>query len=84
MRLNVWAFARAVGLVAAVVFTICAFIVAIAPETTAAFIGYLLHINLDNLTRPISWPSYLAGLVGVSLVTALSASAVVWFYNRLA
>lgn len=83
MKLNVWPFSFSVGTVTAVVFTICAFFVAIAPEATAALIGYLLHINLANLTRPITWASYLAGLVGVSLVAALSAAAIAWLYNRL-
>ena len=51
------AFGLAVGIVMAAAFTICAFFVAVAPEATAAVIGYLLHINLAGLTRSISWAS---------------------------
>lgn len=81
MKLKVWAFARAVGLVSAVVFTICAFFVAIAPEATADVIGYLLHINLFGLTRFISWGSYVAGVLAVGIGTTLWAAAVAKLYN---
>ena len=83
MKLNVWAFARAAGIVTAVVFTICAFFVAVAPEATAAFFGYLFHVDLTALVRPISWRSFFAGLLGSSFGMALSAGAVAWLYNRM-
>jgi hypothetical protein len=63
MKLNILAFGLAVGSVVAVAFTICAFFVALAPEATAAFIGYLPHINLSGLTRPISWGNYFVGVL---------------------
>jgi 2TM family of unknown function (DUF5676) len=47
MKLNVRGFSIAVGAVIAAAFSVCAFFVAVAPEATAAFIGYLLHINLQ-------------------------------------
>ena len=75
MKLNVWAFGLAVA------FTICAFFVAVAPEATASFIGYLLHINLSGLTRPIRWGSYFAGVLVVGIWTALWAAAVAELYN---
>jgi hypothetical protein len=59
MKLNVGGFGLAVGIVVAAAFTICAFFVALAPEATADFIGYLLHIDLSGLARPISWGSTL-------------------------
>jgi hypothetical protein len=46
MKLDVWGFGLAVGAVVAAAFTICAFFIAIAPQATTEFIGYLLHINL--------------------------------------
>ncbi len=81
MKLDVWAFGFAVGIAVAVAFTICAFFVAIAPEATAAFIGYLLHINLSGLSRSITWASYVAGVLGVCIWTALWAAAVAKLYN---
>jgi 2TM family of unknown function (DUF5676) len=81
MKLNVWGFGLAVVAVVATAFTICAFFVAVAPEATAEFIGYLLHINLSGLSRPISWPSYIAGVFGVGLWTGLWAAAAAKLYN---
>ena len=83
MKLDVWAFAIAVGGITAVVFTICAFFVAIAPEATSAFVGYLFHVDLTGLARAISWGSFFAGLLGTSLGMAFLAGAVAGFYNRL-
>jgi hypothetical protein len=83
MKLDIWPFSLAVGLVTAVVFSICAFFVAVAPEATMASFSYLLHVDLTGLARSITWGSYLAGLVAVSLGAAISAALVAWLYNRL-
>ncbi len=81
MKLNIRAFALAVGAAVAAVFSICAFFVAIAPEATAEFIGYLLHIDLTGLSRPISWGSYVAGVLGLSIWMGLWAGVVAALYN---
>ena len=81
MKFNVRAFALAVGSITAAAFSICAFFVALAPEATAEFIGYLLHINLTGLSRPISWGSYLAGVLGVGIWSGLWAGVVAAVYN---
>jgi hypothetical protein len=69
------AFGLAVGIAVAAAFTICSLFVAVAPEATAEFIGYLLHINLAGLTRPISWASYFAGALALGIWTGLWAGA---------
>jgi hydrogenase/urease accessory protein HupE len=81
MKLNVRAFGLAVGIAIAAAFTICPFFVAVAPEATADFIGYLLHINLFGLTRPVTWTSYFAGVVAVGIWTALWAGVAAKLYN---
>ena len=83
MKLNVGGFSIAVGTVLAAAFSVCAFFVAVAPEATAAFLGYLLHINLAGLTRPLSWPSYFAGVLAVGVWTGLWAGVVAGLYNFL-
>ena len=83
MKLNVWVFGLTVGSVIAAAFTICSFFAAVASEATASFIGYLLHINLSGLMRPISWTSYFAGVIGLGIWTALWAAAVAKSYNLL-
>jgi Flp pilus assembly protein protease CpaA len=81
MKLNVWGFGLAVGSVVAVSFSICAFFVAVAPEATEEFIGYLLHSNLSGLTLAISWRSYIAGVLGAGIWTGLWAAAAARLYN---
>lgn len=81
MTLNAYAFGLAVGVVVAAAFTICSFFVAVAPEATAEFIGYLLHFNLAGLTRSISWASYFAGVVGLGIWSGLWAAAAAQIYN---
>ena len=83
MKLNVRGFSIAVGAVLAAAFSVCAFFVAVAPEATPAFLGYLLHINLAGLTRPLSWPSYFAGVLAVGVWTGLWAAVVAGLYNFL-
>lgn len=81
MKPNVWEFGGAVGIAVAAAFTICAFFVAVAPDATAAFIGYLFHIDLSGLTRSITWGSYFAGVLGVGIWTALWAAVAAKLYN---
>ena len=83
MKLSVWALSLSVGFVTAALFTICAFFVALAPQATAAFIGYLFHIDLTGLTRAISWGSFFAGLLFSGLGMALSSAVAAGLYNRL-
>jgi|InoplaM3SPM_1038593.scaffolds.fasta_scaffold20815_2 uncharacterized protein DUF5676 len=82
MKLYIWAFGLSVGVVVAAAFTVCAFFVAVAPEATAAVIGYLLHINFAGLSRSITWASYFAGVVAIAVWTGLWAAAAAQIYNR--
>lgn len=83
MEIKASAFGLAVGIVVAAGFTICAFFVAVAPEATAAVIGYLLHINLAGLSRSIGWASYFAGVLAVAIWTRLWVAAAAQMYNLL-
>lgn len=83
MKINIWPFSLSVGVVTAAAFTICAFFVALAPEATAAFFSYLLHIDLTKLGRAVTWGSFFAGFVTVGVGSALWASIVAWLYNRM-
>ena len=81
MNLKASAFGLAVGVVVAAAFTVCSFFVAIAPEATAAVIGYLLHVNLAGLTRSIRWASYFADVVGSGIWAGLWATIAAAIYN---
>lgn len=83
MKLNTGAVFWAVAFVAAVSYIVCAALVAIAPEATSQFLGWIMHIDLSSLSRHITWWSFFAGMVWYGLVAGALASASAWAYNRL-
>lgn len=83
MRLELRAFALAGGLTAAVLFTICAAAVAVAPGATTAFAGSLIHADLTGFMRTLTWGNFALGLVTWTLGTAVVFGFVAGAYNRL-
>jgi hypothetical protein len=83
MRLDTRAFAIAAGATAAVLFTICALAVAIAPGSTTAMFGYLVHMDLSALPRTLTLASFVGGLICWTVGTALTFALVATIYNRL-
>lgn len=82
MRIDPRSFGFAAGLTAAVIFVLCAIAVAIAPGSTTAFAGFLLHIDLSGMSRSIGWGSFVGGLVAWSVGTGLTFGLTAWLYNR--
>ena len=83
MRLDARAFGIAAGTVAAALFTICALAVTIAPEPTTALAGYLVHMDLSQMSRTLTLGSFIGGLVIWSLGTAVSFGCAAAMYNWL-
>ena len=83
MKVDTRAFALAAGATAAVLFTICALAVAIAPGPTTALFGYLIHTDLATLPRTLTLASFVIGLIGWTLGTALTFGLAASIYNRL-
>jgi 2TM family of unknown function (DUF5676) len=54
MRLDARAFGLAAGGTAGVLFILCALAVAIAPEATTAFAGYLIHLDVSGMSRALT------------------------------
>ncbi len=83
MKLNIRAFTGATAIVTAVLFTLCALLIALAPGAAYAAFSFLFHVDLTNLAYPMGWSGYLGGLViwvpGMGLVAAAGA----WLYNLL-
>lgn len=71
------------GLVAAATFTICGALVAFVPGTLTSLIGWLLHIDLSSMARPISAASFVAGLILISLFVGTVVGSTSAIYNRL-
>jgi hypothetical protein len=83
MRLDARAFGLAAGAMAAVLFTICALAVAIAPGPTTAFAGYLIHTDLSSMSRSLTLGSFVGGLICWAVGTSLTFALVAAVYNRL-
>ena len=83
MRLDTRAFAIAAGTTAAILFTVCALAVAIAPAPTTAFFGSLIHLDLSALPRTLTFASFIGGLICWTVGTALTFGLAAAIYNRL-
>ena len=84
MKLDTRAFAFAAAIVAAGLFLICGFSVAVAPEATTNFAGHLIHADLSGITRSLTWGNFLGGLVCWTVGIGVVGVALAWLYNRLA
>lgn len=83
MKLNIRAFTGATAIVTAVVFTLCALAIALAPDAAYATFSFLFHTDLTNLAYPMGWSGYFGGLAIWVLGMGLVAAAGSWLYNRL-
>jgi len=83
MRLDTRAFGIAAGTTAAVLFVLCSLAVAISPDPTTAFFGYLVHLDLSSLPRTLTFGSFIGGLVAWTAGTALAFGFSATVYNRL-
>lgn len=83
MRLDARAFGLAAGVVAATLFLICAVAVAIAPDSSTAFAGYLIHVDLSGMARTLTFSSFVGGLISWFVGTMLTFWFVAAIYNAL-
>lgn len=83
MRLDATAFGTAAAIVAAVLFTLCALAIAVAPEATSAAGTSLFHLDLTNLIGTLTWGGFFVGLLSWSVGTWLVFTSVAGLYNRL-
>lgn len=84
MKLSTMAFANAVALAAAALFSLCARALAIAPAAAYAAFSFLSHLELSGIAYPMSWGVYVGGLVAWVIATWLVAAGFAWVYNRFA
>ncbi len=82
MKLDAKALALAAGVVGALWFIICAFFVAIAPEATAAVIGFVVHYPVAA-PRPLTLGSLIGGFLTFSAWIAAFFGLIGWLYSRL-
>lgn len=82
MKFNVRSLFIATAAITSVVYAICFLFILIAPQSTMAFISYIIHTDLTNLPLLVNWGSFIVGLLFWSLGTALYAALIALFYNR--
>jgi len=84
MRLDIRAYGLAAATTAAVLFIICAVAVWLAPVTTTAFFGAIIHADLSGLARRLTPATFCLGLLVWTVGTGLAFGLAAWVYNRLA
>lgn len=84
MRLDSRAFGLSAGIVAAVLFTLCAAAVTLLPGATSAFFSYIMHVDVTQLTMPITWGSFFGGLLVWAIGVGVVFGGAAVLYNRLA
>ena len=85
MKLDVRAAALAAGSIAALLYALCTAFCALVPESTLVSLTTpFLHIDITGLYRQVTWGTFVIGLLGYGLGTAIVAGMTAWLYNRLA
>lgn len=82
--LDARAFGFAVATIAAALTTLCAIALTIAPSATTSVASTLIHLDLSEMSRTMSWGVYFGALIGWTF----GAGVVFWgaaaLYNRFA
>jgi hypothetical protein len=83
MKLDIRSFALASGVITAALTALCFAVWAVAPEASAAFFGYVMHMDLTAVNRTVTLGSFIGGVAFWGLTVAAAAALLAWFYNRL-
>lgn len=82
--LDARAFGLAAATVAAALTTICALGLVVAPRATTAVASTLIHLDLSEMSRSLTWGSYFGSLVGWTTSAGIIFWAAAVCYNRIA
>ena len=80
--LNARAFGFAAATIAGVLTTICALGLAIAPQGTTTLASTLIHLDLSEMSRSLTWSGYLTGLIAWTIGAGFIFWAAAALYNR--
>ena len=83
MRIQPLAVGCAAGITAALVSTVCATLLSVAPSSMTAIVGLAVHEDLSWLAPRVTWGSYLVGVLFWGLGTGLAFGFATWLYDRL-
>ena len=82
--LDARAFGFAAATIAAVLTTLCALGLTVAPRATTAIASTLIHLDLAEMSRTLSWSTYFGSLIGWTIGAGLVFWAAGALYNRFA
>ena len=71
------------GTVTAIAFGICGLFFALAPVSSAAVMGWIMHSDTTMMTHRVSAFSLIAGVVVLGVYVGLIVGLIAAFYNRL-
>ena len=83
LRLEPTVIGNAGATVAALLFTVCALAVALAPSWTVSMAATLFHLDVTALAPSISWAGYFAGVVCWTVATWGILATTAALYNLL-
>jgi hypothetical protein len=83
MRINASALGFAAAVVMGVAFGICGLLFATLPGPTAAFASWVLHVDVTQITRPVSLWNLFCGIILFAAYVGFLVGLVAKFYNRL-
>jgi hypothetical protein len=83
-KLHLRSLSIAIVISTAFVYTLCILFIILAPRASMTFFSYILHADLSQIDRVVTWGSFFAGLLFWSLGSALYAALVSRIYNRFA
>ncbi len=84
MKLNIKAVVIAEAVIGAMLFILCRFAFAIAPQATLATLKYLTHIDWSPVTMQVTLNGFIPGLIVFTIFIGLIGGLWAGIYNRLA
>ncbi len=83
LRLSGRSLFLATAITTGIAYLVCILFLTVAPQITMAFFSYILHANVSDITRSVTWGSFILGLLVWSVGTGLYAAFVARLYNKL-
>ncbi|MSR07252.1 MAG: hypothetical protein EXR93_09335 [Gemmatimonadetes bacterium] len=83
MQLDARGFGIAAGTTAAALSAVCWAVIAVAPRAATQLFGMMIHVDLGNLLRAATVPSFVVGVVCWGVGTGLVFGFGAWVYNRM-
>lgn len=83
MRINSLSLGVSAGVITAIAFGICGVFFAVAPGPTSAFVSWVMHTDVTGMTRQVSVPNLLAGIVLFGAYVGVLVGITAALYNRL-